>query len=107
MDDLWDEYYAARHSSDTIRKVRARQAIEEAVAPAAVAALKACLMRDRSITGGGEIVDRLVELEVEQAELRKRLDQYVSGTLTNCPIEGVHEHVFRGPHRFREWEPGT
>ena len=30
-----------------------------------------------------------------------------SGTETNCPIEGVHEHAFRGPHRFREWEPGT
>jgi hypothetical protein len=29
------------------------------------------------------------------------------GTLTNCPLAGVHEHVFRGPHRFREWEPGT
>ena len=29
------------------------------------------------------------------------------GTETNCPLEGVHEHPFRGPHRFREWEPGT
>jgi hypothetical protein len=30
-----------------------------------------------------------------------------TGTETNCPLEGVHEHPFRGPHRFREWEPGT
>ena len=27
------------------------------------------------------------------------------GTLTRCSIEGVHEHAFRGPHRFREWDP--
>jgi hypothetical protein len=29
------------------------------------------------------------------------------GTLTNCPLDGVHEHAFRGPHTFREWDPGT
>jgi hypothetical protein len=27
------------------------------------------------------------------------------GTLTRCPVVGVHEHAFRGPHRFREWDP--
>jgi len=25
------------------------------------------------------------------------------GTVTECPLKGVHEHVFRGPHGFREW----
>jgi hypothetical protein len=30
-----------------------------------------------------------------------------SGTRTDCSLEGVHEHAFRGPHTFREWEPGT
>lgn len=31
-----------------------------------------------------------------------------SGTLTDCPIEGVHPHPFRGPHKFREWDdPAT
>ena len=29
----------------------------------------------------------------------------LDGTLTECPLKGVHEHAFRGPHRFREWEP--
>jgi hypothetical protein len=29
------------------------------------------------------------------------------GTMTRCNIVGIHEHVFRGPHRFKEWEPGT
>lgn len=24
---------------------------------------------------------------------------------TRCPLVGVHEHAFRGPHRFREWDP--
>jgi hypothetical protein len=28
-----------------------------------------------------------------------------SGTTTDCPLVGVHEHAFRGPHRFREWDP--
>jgi hypothetical protein len=28
-----------------------------------------------------------------------------AGTMTECPLEGVHEHAFRGPHRFREWYP--
>lgn len=27
------------------------------------------------------------------------------GIETRCPIVGVHEHAFRGPHRFQEWEP--
>jgi hypothetical protein len=31
----------------------------------------------------------------------------VEGTLTACPLVGVHAHSFRGPHRFREWEPGS
>lgn len=25
------------------------------------------------------------------------------GTTTDCPQEGVHDHPFRGPHRFTEW----
>lgn len=29
------------------------------------------------------------------------------GTLTRCALDGVHEHAFRGPHVFREWEPST
>ena len=31
----------------------------------------------------------------------------LDSTETRCSLEGVHEHAFRGPHRFREWEPGT
>ena len=31
--------------------------------------------------------------------------QPVGGIETRCPLVGVHEHAFRGPHRFREWEP--
>jgi hypothetical protein len=27
------------------------------------------------------------------------------GTDTWCPLPGVHEHAFRGPHHFREWDP--
>jgi hypothetical protein len=50
-------------------------------------------MSDRHIAAG---IDRQpVGLEVEQA--------VGSGTETYCPLVGVHEHAFRGPHRFREW----
>jgi hypothetical protein len=28
-----------------------------------------------------------------------------SGVQTDCPLEGVHNHSFRGPHTFREWYP--
>ena len=28
-----------------------------------------------------------------------------SGTTTECPLDGVHEHSFRGPHTFTEWYP--
>ena len=34
-----------------------------------------------------------------------RLRQPDAGTTTDCPLVGVHEHAFRGPHRFHEWEP--
>lgn len=27
------------------------------------------------------------------------------GTTTDCTLPGVHEHAFRGPHRFHEWDP--
>ena len=27
------------------------------------------------------------------------------GTTTDCPQTGVHNHPFRGPHRFTEWYP--
>jgi hypothetical protein len=27
------------------------------------------------------------------------------GTMTWCPLPGVHEHAFRGPHKFKEWDP--
>lgn len=29
------------------------------------------------------------------------------GTTTDCPLVGVHEHAFRGPHRFHEWDPAN
>jgi plasmid stabilization system protein ParE len=27
------------------------------------------------------------------------------GVMTWCPLTGVHEHAFRGPHKFKEWDP--
>ena len=34
-------------------------------------------------------------------------DPLRGGSDLDCSLEGVHAHSFRGPHYFREWEPGT
>ena len=50
----------------------------------------------------GSEVERLNEALANCAE---QLDISTSGTYNQCSMEGVHEHGFRGPHRFREWYP--
>jgi hypothetical protein len=63
---------------------------------------------------GLDVVERcgadLIKWPCDTAQLIAALDAQpvgLDGTETHCPIEGVHTHAFRGPHRFREWEPGT
>jgi hypothetical protein len=51
--------------------------------------------------GPVEVVDRLLAtLDAERAPRERE-----GGTLCECSLVGVHVHSFRGPHRFREWDP--
>lgn len=38
-------------------------------------------------------------------KLEAALDKALSGTFNDCTLHGPHEHAFRGPHYFREWDP--
>ncbi len=51
--------------------------------------------KGKSWAGRHDILRLLATLDAER----------VGGTTTDCPLVGVHEHAFRGPHRFHEWDP--
>lgn len=55
---------------------------------------------------GERLIRSLLRLEASTSAALARSESPSPDTTTHCPMHGVHEHAFRGPHVFREWEPG-